>query len=54
MSPSSVSLIADSASDGPQQLVCGPSAGPQQLAADPDTTDSAAAAYRSRTCSRIS
>ena len=49
MSPSSVSLIADNASDGPQQLVCGPSDGPQQLAADPDTTDSAAAAYRSRT-----
>ena len=48
MSPSPVSLIADSASDGPQQLACGPSDGPQQLAADPDTTDNAAAAYRSR------
>ena len=49
MSPSSVSLIVLSASEGPQQLVYGPSAGPQQLAADPDTTDNAAAAYRSRT-----
>src|SRR4051812_24146816 len=54
MSPSLASLIAVSASDGPQQLICGPSDGLQQLAADSATTASAAAAYRSRTCFRMS